>query len=65
MAKKQGSQLCNRQVCFFTGEALEPKQGEEVGQQAKCRKEETLNKPGPRRGGSTVRWDSENWQTLN
>jgi hypothetical protein len=23
MVKKQGSQLCNRQVCFFIGETLE------------------------------------------
>lgn len=42
-AEKQGSQLCNRQVCFFTGKTLEQKKGAEVGQQADSRKE-TLNK---------------------
>lgn len=45
MAKKQGSQLCNRQVCFPFGETLEQKkQGAEVGQQADSRKE-TVHKP--------------------
>lgn len=39
MAKKLGSQLCNRQVCFFIGETLEQKQGAEVGQQADSRKD--------------------------
>lgn len=44
MAKKQGSQLYNTQVCFFIGEALEQKKGAEVGQQqAGSRKAETLN----------------------
>lgn len=40
MAKKQGGQLHNRQVCFSFGENL----GAEVGQQAGSRKE-TFNKP--------------------
>lgn len=43
MAKKQGSQLYNRQMCFFTGETLEQKPGAEIGEQADSRKE-TLNK---------------------
>lgn len=39
MAKKQGSRLRNRQVCFFVGETLEQKRGVEIGQQADSRKD--------------------------
>lgn len=51
MAKKQGSQLCNRQVCFSFGETLEQKQGADIGQQADSKKE-TLHKP----------WSLQGWE---
>lgn len=65
MAKKQGSQLYNRQMCFFTGETLEQKPGAEVGHQADSRKE-TLNKAWSLcRSRKRFPWDSETWWTFN